>query len=214
MISNFNVLRATCQLHSLMKLVILSLVQQLLAASSSSQTDPHTFNFVQSAVSSPVTSNEGCREWFFELAQLNRAECNRPIGWPGPGTVLSVNGEPHKTYSGTTKLTDGKYQCSSQVHWNSCSARFLNWFNQLTFFILCPRVNGIETELKMVGESYGVMYGANDFSTWQGGIGMWCRKQENHHQLVIDRQEAVDEARDILLARLGADVVSNIDRHL
>ena len=201
----------------IMILAILYLSTFSLAAGTSNFTPTPIYQSVSNPISSPFTSDEGCEDWFYKIARLNRNQCPYLIRRPSRNEVVSNDGSPHKTYDGVTKLTDGKYRCQTKDYLNGCNISFLNWFDQQEFFILCQPIDGIETRLRMDRTKWLLLSGYGDDSHYRMGpvrTLMWCEKQDNHAQLVIARQETVNQARDVISATLGPDLLSCIDRHL
>ena len=171
------------------------------------------FKLPPTLTSSVMTSDQACRNWLFIIGKLNSEHCSKPIYEPPSlNTVISILDTPHVTFSGLTKLSDATYKCRVQWPWNGCSNQFFSWFNQLTFTLLCPRVDGIDTIVQV------------DRECLQGGLTpcrphypetfMWCVRKWNHLQLVAERQAVVNEVRGLLTSRLGNDVMSCIDQYL
>ena len=209
--------------HTITMLIIIpiALVQQLLAASSSrrgqSSTSTRIYNSIENSISSPSNSYEGCEQWFYEIARRNQDQCTRPIRPPARDSIPSVDGHPHKTYQDVTKITDGRYRCKPPRNTNGCNNDFLWWFKQQQFYIFCQPIDDVETQLKIDNNMWVLLGG----TVQDPVIGrdpdltfMWCEKQNNHQQLVAAREHTVDQAREILISRLGHDVASCIDRHL
>lgn len=195
-----------------------SLLLLILSAAPGQSTTTPSFKLPATLVSSVTSTDLECRNWLFRLAQLNSGHCSRRIiDLPDSDTLLSIHGVPHETWTDTTKLTDGTYQCKVMWPWNGCSNQFLAWFQTLTFSILCPRIDGIDTILEMSSLQCSDNQNIAPSSSRNQCIEtiMRCTKQQYHDVLVAERQVLVDQARTILTDRLGLDVMTScIDHHL
>lgn len=163
------------------------------------------YHQLRDRVSSPVDSDEGCRQWLYEFAKLNPSHCTESITVSPPNNVtMSTDAYPYKTYAGTRKLTDGRYQCEVVRDWNGCNHRLLWSFSDISFYILCEPIDGVEAQLKILGN-----FRRNEYRAI-----MYCERQENHQEILALRQAVVDEARDRIRQHLGPDILSCIDSYL
>ena len=162
--------------------------------------------YLANTISSPVDSDQGCTDWLYEFAKLNQDFC-LPVHAPPPeGTVVSMAFHHERTYEGTRKVKDGSYRCQVRTIWKGCPPDLLFSMTRMTFHMLCLPIDDIETRISYRYNGY--------WSYKPERLVMYCRKQENHQELVAARQVAVNEAREVLMARLGQDIVSCIDEKL